>query len=421
MTLLPDTSRGRVECRQSMCCFVINRQRSSELSDDQALGTGYGMHPPCPPIWCTLGCTTNCISSDALKSRCPHSSAPRPFRDFPFTLRMRPNLSRSLLFDPPSKAYHGSQFGERRFVASPGGAVAEPLPIAKWPKMIIFLTADDHRYTIKGIIKSPSRSAEVKVRGYSWLFPRQRVPTATYFFTDIERLAHHELSCAADIYAQMRQAGLRVYNNPARVRGRAALLHHLNAHGINSFASYAADASPRPSRFPVFIKNDNHHRNQFGTLIDDQMALDAELEKIESSGIPLKHLLVTEFCAKPLRDGIFQKHSEFRLGDQYVPYDSILEANWCAKTGDNRLMTPDERQEAVRIMRENPFSECVAPAFEVARIEYGRIDFGFVFLAPPGDRRGPPGPRPAGPAALRPRAPLADVPPLANPPRRAWG
>jgi len=130
--------------------------------------------------------------------------------------------------------------------------------------------------------------------------------------------------------------------------------------------------------FPVFIKNDDHHRNQFGTLIDDQMALDAELEKIESSGIPLKHLLVTEFCAKPLRDGIFQKHSEFRIGDQYVPYDSILEANWCAKTGDNRLMTPDERQEAVRIMRENPFSECVAPAFEVARIEYGRIDFGFV-------------------------------------------
>lgn len=244
--------------------------------------------------------------------------------------------------------------------------------------MIIFLTTYEHRYTIKGIIESPALTADVKVKAYSWLFSRRQLARATYIFTDIERLAHHELSAAAKIYGQMRSAGLTVYNNPALVRGRAALLHHLNVRGLNDFAAYPAVASPQPARFPVFIKNDNNHTHQFEGLIDDQAALDAELERVEASGIPLKHLLVIEFCAKPLREGIFQKHSEFRVGDQYVPYDSILEANWCAKRGDHTLMTPDERRETVRIMRENPFAKNVMPAFETARIEYGRIDFGFV-------------------------------------------
>lgn len=242
--------------------------------------------------------------------------------------------------------------------------------------MIIFLTTEEHNYTLNGLFQSPIADGVVVKKSYQWLFSQWQLPRATYFFTDHERLNHAELALAGKIFTQLVAAGVMVFNNPAKLRCRHALLEHLHAQGINDFRVYPADLAPKPDRFPVFLKHENDHEQSFPDLIHTQSELDSCLQKVEGSGIPLTHFLVIEFSAKPIRDDIYEKHCAFRVGEYYITHESSVERNWCVKRGERSLMSEAEKEEKIANFKNNIFADLVKPAFEVGRIDYGRIDFG---------------------------------------------
>jgi hypothetical protein len=244
--------------------------------------------------------------------------------------------------------------------------------------MIIFLCSHFHRKTLKALLSSPACTVPVRVLSYRWLFARDTVPGATYVFTDHDRLAAHELAAAARAFHSMKAAGLRVLNDPAKVRTRFELLADLDRAGVNGFAAYRAALSPRPRSFPVFIRSEADHLIFSDELIEDQETLDERLAQLTRDGVPLRHLIVVEFSASPARPGVFRKHSVFKVGDQYLGYARVSEQNWAVKHGQRGLATDAELAEAVAEIDANPYAERVKPAFEIAHIDYGRVDFGLI-------------------------------------------
>ena len=125
--------------------------------------------------------------------------------------------------------------------------------------MIVILTTPRHRYTLArfkaehGFPVPPMRRV-----AYHRLFRSLLVPRATYVFADLDRLSPWELRVAADYYRILSEAGMRCLNDPAKAMTRYELLATLHREGINPQAVYRADDHPRPARFPVFVRLDDH-------------------------------------------------------------------------------------------------------------------------------------------------------------------
>lgn len=243
--------------------------------------------------------------------------------------------------------------------------------------MIHFITTAEHAYTLKGIRKSPYRRFPVACRTYDWLFRQRRIVASACVFTDLDRLRYFELAEAAKVYRRLRDAGVRVFNDPARVLLRFDLLSTLQRLGINDYRVYPAAQRPRPERFPVFLKCEEGHSQHFDRLLEDQEALDACLDEVQAAGVPLTRMLVTEFANTPVRDGVYRRHTIYRVGDVMLPGNSVLEGSPFVKYGQRGLSTDAEFEEIVAEMASNPYAERLRPAFEAAGIDYGRADFGF--------------------------------------------
>lgn len=244
--------------------------------------------------------------------------------------------------------------------------------------MLTFLTTRDHAYTLKGYLQSSRTSVPIKARSYDWLFSRKAVRSGTYVFTDLERLAFHELAVAARAFRLLKKIGMRVLNNPALALTRLGLLHKLHANKINNFQCYNAELQPQPEKFPVFIRGVSDHGKPLSDLIPDQATLDQKLIQLREDGIPVCGLLVIEFSAAPVRDKVYRKHSVFRCADELLSYTPIIEDSWLVKYGKEGLSSSEELDECVIEMDCNPFAERLRQIFEIAHIEYGRADFGLI-------------------------------------------
>jgi hypothetical protein len=248
--------------------------------------------------------------------------------------------------------------------------------------MIIFFTTQPHRYTLDGLLQSRFRKAKVKVQSYDWLFRQSGIRAATCIFTDFDRLRHFELVMAARVFQQLRGGGIRVLNDPARCCQRQELLFRLYKAGINRFRAYPAALDPMPSRFPVFLKCESDHAQDFRELIADQATLENRLATLRASGFPLHYMLVIEFANRQHRDKVYRRYTIYRIGDRMVAANPVTEADPFVKYGDVGLATPADLAASVAEIMENPHADCMRRVFEIAEIEYGRADFGFDGDAP---------------------------------------
>ncbi len=242
--------------------------------------------------------------------------------------------------------------------------------------MIIFVTTKSHSYTLGGIIKSPHRTARIVCWSYDRLFTARSIRAATVIFTDVDRLRHFELQEAAAMYRLLKAQGIRVLNDPALCRQRYDLLFHLHASGFNGFQAYRASVLPRPSRFPVFLKCETDHRQEFDQLIEDQTTLDRRLAEVEASGVPLRNMLVIEFANTPWREGAYRRTTMYRIGDAMIAGSTVLETSPFVKYGTKGLSTDEDFRLFADELHRNADAETLRPVFELARIDYGRADFG---------------------------------------------
>lgn len=241
--------------------------------------------------------------------------------------------------------------------------------------MIYYLSTVSHNYTHKSI---EADVPSFRMLSYPLALARKRLDHATYIFSDYDRLSFWQLELAAHLYRQLAAAGCRVLNDPGRALQRLSLLRRLNREGANSFQAWPAEDAASVDRFPVFLRTQAAHRGVLTDLLDTPEAMLAALEGLLDEGYPLRDLMIVEYCAQPARGDLFRKLSVYRVGDAFVAAPCVHERRWAAKYGELGVADQALYDDDYRIVRDNPYGDYVRRVFDLASIEYGRIDFGLV-------------------------------------------
>ncbi len=244
--------------------------------------------------------------------------------------------------------------------------------------MIVFLSTPAHDYTHRAL--QNNGRVEIRRMHYGRVLTRSRLPRATYVFTDMDRLNFWELELASLLYRRLAAAGLKVLNDPARVRLRFGLLRALRDSGFNRFDAWRIEDTrrPAPADYPVFLRTESAHRGNLTDLIATPAALEEEIEKALQQGLPRRELIAIQYCAEPLRPGLFRKLAAFRVGERMVTTLAVHESKWSAKYGEIGVAGAELYDDEHAMVRDNRFGEALRPAFATGAIEYGRADFALV-------------------------------------------
>lgn len=181
---------------------------------------------------------------------------------------------------------------------------------------------------------------------------------------------HKHLSDAGD--------GYRVINNPAQMLNRRALLRTLYVEGINDFNAYALTEKRLPEQYPVFLRREYDHERPLSDLLHNETELQTALAELRGQGEPEDGLLIIEYAAEPVEGNLFRKLSAYKVGDQVFFYNTVHEESWNVKHGTLNSATDALYQEEFDMITHNTFANDVLKVFNLANIEYGRVDFGLV-------------------------------------------
>ncbi|HZW52635.1 MAG TPA: hypothetical protein VFF00_01310 [Candidatus Elarobacter sp.] len=241
--------------------------------------------------------------------------------------------------------------------------------------MIVYLTTRGHRFTMRMYLDSWGRPLADRIvpLTYDDVLAARSLRAATYVFADLERLAPAEASAAGAVHEALRAHGMHTLNDPRRSLRRYDLLRALRARGSNQFAAYRVDDAGA-ARFPVFVRCENDHGGSRTSLLHDPPALAAAIDGLVRDGLAADELLVTEFCDTADGAGIYRKFSAFIVGDRVVPRHVFFSRRWMLKVPD--LVTDALVAEERTYVETNPHEHELRAIFDLAGLEWGRIDYG---------------------------------------------
>jgi hypothetical protein len=90
-------------------------------------------------------------------------------------------------------------------------------------------------------------------------------------------------------------------------------------------------------------------------------------------GVAKSDILAVEYCDTADAAGMYRKYSAFRVGDQIIARHLFHSAKWMLKKAD--LVDDEKSREELDYLQTNPHEQQLRAVFDLARIEYGRIDY----------------------------------------------
>jgi hypothetical protein len=205
-----------------------------------------------------------------------------------------------------------------------------------------------------------------------------KLPKGSYIFSDIDRLTPAESEQVAQVWQSlaMKLPTAALLNHPIRSMRRYQLLRTLNEVGINQFNVYHLTEARLPKQFPVFIRGENDHNGPQSKLLQSRIELDTEIETFIQQGKNLVDKIITEFCPTADAAGITRKYSALIIGKRVLPRHMFFSMkNWILKLPD--LIDPQFIEEEAQYLAANPHAEELRTIFEIAKINFGRIDYGY--------------------------------------------
>jgi hypothetical protein len=240
--------------------------------------------------------------------------------------------------------------------------------------VVSFVSRWEHQYTLQSLEKGDP----VIRRSYDGILRRTELPLGAYIFTDIDRLGVWELELASILYRTLQAGGARVLNDPARVLTRFDMLRTLYEKGLNRYQVWRPYLDEWPDRYPVFVRRNAFHSGVLSELIHDKSGLEKVLDEKRREGIPDSNVIVVEYAAQSDPNGLFRKFSVYRVGDRYFNDLSVNQKNWEVKYGESGVASEAIYQLELDMMNQVPFKSLIRKVFDIAHIEYGRLDFGLV-------------------------------------------
>lgn len=251
--------------------------------------------------------------------------------------------------------------------------------------MICFLMAPrTNRFTISEFLfeYAPKMVPRIRFIDVERIANGERVDAKTWIFVGHDEATDPQSrSQMLAVEAKLRNENQRVFNMPSRVLGRFELLKKLYEVGINTYNVHDADPTQMAAwRFPVFVRPRHEHER---TSILLHHKADAERLFAQHPQLASPDSMVTEYVDTAEKggvwNGIYRKYSVQRIGDRYVARHVIFSRNWVTKTSDVVEMALSAEDAAfVGIKHQPPILPEVIRAFEIAGIEYGRIDYGLL-------------------------------------------
>ena len=245
--------------------------------------------------------------------------------------------------------------------------------------MIHYLVCAGHdRHTMRRFLRWWAGPLTGRIRVHAYERPPRQAEPGLWVFSDLERLRPDERAAAADLHARLTAAGFPALNDPARALGRAELLRELHARGVNAFRAWRADEDLRAARFPVFLRAANAHEGAFTDLLHRPEEVEPAIRRVlrRRWRDRREDLLVVEFLDTSEGSGAFRKYAAMRIGRALIARHLLFDARWVVK---KPVLVEERHLRAEQEFLDTfPHKEQVAAAFEVAGIEYGRIDYAVV-------------------------------------------
>ena len=241
--------------------------------------------------------------------------------------------------------------------------------------MIVYVTTRKHADTL-GIQLHyfPGRLADsVRLVPYEFLYALAELPTATYIFTDFDRLRSEDLDRAGIIADRLVAAGMPVLNHPRRTLFRFDLLRRLHSLGANDYNVHRLAEWRDVRRYPVFIRRERDHLGPRSELLGDKTELSLAVDRFRSVE-GAEDLMIVEFANAPFSDGRYRKFGLQRIGDRYFHQHCYVTPDWLGK-GIPAKLSDTDRREGRSVIRQNPNVEQLRQVFEIAGVEYGRMDY----------------------------------------------
>jgi hypothetical protein len=210
---------------------------------------------------------------------------------------------------------------------------------------------------------------------YPELFGTRMLARGAWIFTSLDALSEAELRMVHHLQTAARAAGLPVLNSASDALHRYGLLRLLHRAGLNDFQAHRADGPLDAIRFPLFVRMADEHNGSLTPLLHNRAELRCAMAFLWMRGLPRRDLLVVEYCDTAGADGLYRKYSIFRVGEAYVPRYLHIGPHWMTKHATRDV---EERLvlEEVAYLRDNPHRDWARQVFEMAHIEYGRLDYG---------------------------------------------
>jgi len=214
----------------------------------------------------------------------------------------------------------------------------------------------------------------IRTRTYDEVLASDFVPAGTYVFADIECLSPERAQWLARVWRELERSGSRLLNHPTRSLHRYELLRRLHEQGSNAFDLQRLTEARAPRRWPVFLRDLVHHTGNLTPLLHDPVELEKALETLLGEECYSREALaVVEFCDTADSAGIYRKFSAFHVGGRVIPRHVFFAHDWMLKWPV--LLEPELLEEERHYVEENPHESEIRRIFELAQIDYGRIDY----------------------------------------------
>lgn len=262
--------------------------------------------------------------------------------------------------------------------------------------MIHFVVTEKGSFSIRRYLAEDGAGVADRMRlvRYEDLPRIERLPLGTWVFTELDQLDMHQRELAALVAKRLRDqpAGVRILNDPEKVRLRLDLLRAAYRAGVNTHRAWPAadvllDAHAVPPtadsetiaatslRYPVFVRYANQHIGNLTPLLGDRRALGEALGALAATGVRKHELLVVEFCDTRDAHGVYRKCSAYNVGGCIIPRSLEQSRDWMVKW-KFRIFDRVRADEELAYYETNPHAEWIREMFRLARIDYGRIDYG---------------------------------------------
>jgi hypothetical protein len=123
------------------------------------------------------------------------------------------------------------------------------------------------------------------------------------------------------------------------------------------------------------LKQEHDHNAPLTGLLRTRKELARAVAKGLYKGYRLRDLITVEYCDTADGEGLFRKYSAFIVGDRILPHTVMHSNNWITKS-HGRLIDAATAREELEYVQTNPHAKWLRETFALAKIRYGRIDYG---------------------------------------------